>query len=104
MTERKWTPGPWNVDPEHGADVQASGSEVCLVWQKEYIGVEFTASGNITASPEECAANARLIAACPTMYEALWQAYDAHVPFEDDERPDWWIAVCDALAKAEGDR
>lgn len=55
------TPGPWTVADSFGDIVGSDDRQVCKVTTSKRTGHEFDA-------------NARLIAASPTMYEALMQA------------------------------
>lgn len=82
------TPGPWRSDYW---DVYArDGRHVC----------KCTATGAIDETHPSIA-NARLIAAAPDMLAALVAAVQAHGPFGDDSRPEWWQPALDAIAKAE---
>lgn len=64
MSETKFTPGPWKVDPKYSRDIQApDGLDVatcCLSILNRKVTTE-----------EESIANAYLIAAAPDMYAAL---------------------------------
>ena len=70
-----WTPGPWFVDPDFCGDVQdGGGNEIGSTWHSGQSGVDMTIGGSIVADRAEQAANARLIASAPDLYEALFVA------------------------------
>ena len=106
----KHTPGPWHAgklrypgaDPRfNGIDIGAdSGENIALVY---FIRDEHTR--------EECAANGRLIAAAPELYEALRGMMDAYMDLCDEADPNYrsykfreskWEAARAVLAKVDG--
>lgn len=98
----KHTPGPWRVDPNYNRDVQdANGCEVGAALCVTDIGEKWTISGRITASREEGAANARLIASAPELLAALREMV-ADVDGGGSVSPYSVDAARAAIAKAEG--
>lgn len=73
----KYTPGPWQIHPRGWGDVVAKdGSEICLSHdQSDFpeVTLDMRSLGRLPRA-DEAEANARLIAAAPTMVEALQQA------------------------------
>ena len=46
----------------------------------------------------------RLKAINAELLAILTRAVEAHGPFGDDSRPEWWADACAAIAKAKGER
>jgi hypothetical protein len=97
------TPGPWVAD---GYDVRQSGSngsrKVAMVC---YTGPHHTSAKEY---PKSCRlqdeANARLIAAAPDLYHALWLARSyAYKTGMSTAYPHEWEKMNQALAKAKGE-
>lgn len=64
MSNKKWTPGPWGADDNHGKlyiEPLHSKEPVAIVCKKSH---------------EELYANARIISSAPDMYEALEYAVE----------------------------
>jgi len=73
--ETKFTPGPWNVDPDYPGDIQAGGAEIATAFDTHD-------AVTTTADADTAIANAHLIAAAPDLYAALervlrWQPNDS---------------------------
>jgi len=107
----KHTPGPW----EYLTETTYAGDYPYSVGHKVKIGNEIlTISCHGYGADkffEEAAANARLIAAAPEMYEALrWLLHLAHdvskagpdFPVTEEEWADAWESAKAALERAEG--
>jgi hypothetical protein len=77
-TETKWTPGPWVVDGGSPSLIWAEGRERRrlggLLVQGLLVADLAPRTVNNVPPIDERRANARLIAAAPKMYEALWAA------------------------------
>lgn len=108
MSEAKFTPGNWMAHKGEAYTVRdAIDSRICgLSWLKGRHGTE----GRRT--DEEVAANARLIAQSPRMYDVLHQARKALASCYDvnewpanhrTDQDEAIRAIDDALAKANGD-
>ena len=87
MSESKYTPGPWTIEPYDKFDKQ-----IFIVEPRAVVD-------NDDVDHEEAAANARLIRACPDLLEALQEivklaAEKAHGPISARARA--------AIAKATG--
>ena len=93
------TPGPWHVD------------KLLSIYAGEAPDYVFVALPLKAASPEERAANARLIAAAPAMYAALvkaevlaWAAgsrvFHGAVSLHPDDRGELWLEIAHAIALA----
>lgn len=66
------TPGPWVIDAPYLSEVQtADRLTIASCWYADADGAQITVTGVLPCSPQESAANARLIAAAPDMLEAL---------------------------------
>lgn len=95
MTERKWTPGPWEKTSESGEIASREGVYIAR------------AIGTVT---EEGKANAHLIAAAPDLYEALEWAEDELASYAPDPScrskitDDILVRVRTALDKARGEQ
>ena len=94
------TPGPWHSQRPHGSDIP--------VWGVDEKSRGCVALVNMSAErATEAAANARLIAAAPEMYEALKALHACHRAFSGS---DAWTMLDDearaaaeaTIAKAEG--
>lgn len=71
-SETKWTPGPWNVAWPMAAGLGMSRPGIDAGGQSIIeAGAEDDECGVFGYTPQECDANARLIAASPKLYEAL---------------------------------
>ena len=71
------TPGPWIVDPRWLRDIQtASGEEIASAYASEVVGDTWVIQGEIPWSDETAQANARLIAAAPTLLEVAYISRD----------------------------
>jgi hypothetical protein len=91
-TKSQHTPGPWALDGE--------GPELATVWAPERPNIEITAPARSRfnePSDDECAANARLIAAAPDLLTALRDLLDG-----DGNLLKAMDRARTALAKAEG--
>lgn len=99
QAERKpdWTPGPWEAIDARWPGVWAKDrDQTVIIASSDSDATVETGVGGYTA--EERAANARLIAAAPDMYEALRMA-SAYMADSDKH----WLSVINAaIAKAEG--
>lgn len=72
MSEQPFTAGPWVVDPMYPSEVQTQDNlTIASCWHERCVDAQVTLQGILPCSMEESAANARLIAAAPAMYEAL---------------------------------
>ena len=72
--ETPWTPGPWTVeDPMEGFVVRADDPNRP---GKRFLICKLGPSYRSKADESQAAANARLIAASPALYEALTEALD----------------------------
>lgn len=107
MSANTFTPGPWDIDAGFLVTRAHCGG----------VGIPILAlfdpsgeAGFITGSPEECRANARLIAAAPDMIEALRGLLERHVQlvtcgdcgtWDVEEEPEVIVARA-ALSKALG--
>ncbi len=102
MSARKWTPGPWKVTPEREYLFVRSGSRMLA-----QVFVRATISSPPERSDfEENDANAHLIAAAPSLAEALEGLRDwiiAVEPIVDDEGLDAMRKARAALALAKGE-
>jgi hypothetical protein len=89
MTTNKHTPGPWKVvdDPAFGAYLTIETEDGRLICDL----------GDSDVSADEDAANARLIAASPHMYDALVALYE-QVATAHAADPDWSIVLDEARA------
>lgn len=103
MSTTKWTPGPWHHGffRNPGADPRFAGCDIAADGGTN-IGLAYFQRDEHT--PEECKANARLIAAAPELYEALAAVVKAadDYPFSHTSfvvHP--WMRA--ALAKARGE-
>lgn len=112
MADAKHTPGPWEINSHAGP------TDIAAVEPFRDIGVAFT---NGSSDLAEGIANARLIAASPTLLEALKEAHAALKAYEnahDQDAGSWslgglheaeergCLAVLNseaAIAKAEGE-
>lgn len=111
MVEFKGTPGPWNVDPMHPADIQAGGQELATMIHEGNIGAEYTIGGKSSISASERDANARLIAAAPDILDALAGIIGIYVDLAESGDAGFWdaekmpevIAARSAIAKAIGE-
>lgn len=73
-----FTPGPWAVDPLYPQDVQsACGAEIASTFDEHEEGQEWVIRGNRFVCAEQAEANARLIAAAPTMAAFIQKYADA---------------------------
>lgn len=79
MSKTKFTPGPWNVDPQYIHDIQAGGVEVSRCTSYSNAGREAIYPYNAPCD-EQADANAHLIAAAPDLYEALQELVDSIEP------------------------
>jgi hypothetical protein len=90
MSEIKPTPGPWTIEAHH------RGSYVI---QPNVTWLTFPANKS-----SESLANARLIAAAPDLYHALWLARSyAYKTGMSTAYPHEWEKMNQALAKAKGE-
>ena len=101
MSDTKHTPGPWSVINRGEPTLQVNH---VTAW---YVGGQPKAESSVAVvyfnGTQEGAANARLIAAAPALYEALAamvEADDAHWPIDRAEMVRY--AAREALAAAEG--
>lgn len=104
MIESKHTPGPWDVDPiEHQIH---SGSKETDVWGSSDVLVEPVCTiphdDICSGAPQEIAANARLLAAAPEMFEAL-EAADECLANNGFGKPYVADLIAAVLAKAKGE-
>lgn len=96
MSETKFTPGPWMVDPRFDRDIQTADAELEIACTNEHV-----LTGGVKPDAEQQRANARLIAAAPDLYEA---AYGLLYSSEDVSTYDhFYSALRAALAKARGE-
>ena len=106
--ERKWTPGPWEVDDAgdvHSKHLGYAYSFVAISTGEDYGGYY----GDNADVDLQKKANAHLIAAAPDLYEALEELNDwiFNPGPEEDETEESVLATFEkvkaALAKARGD-
>lgn len=109
--EAKFTPGPWSVpwatSQVHGADLSIE-ARTKVHNNPRYIGRVY-GPGPLATLDEETRANAALIAAAPTLYQALeaWWRWYTETPFQDgeDEMPaETFDMAHRALAAARGEQ
>lgn len=117
MSERKWTPGPWEYVPGteyHGPYVSGPlGGDVCDCYAMSNPAALSVRNGGssqpIWHQAERADANARLIAAAPDLYEALeamvaaFKVYVGHESDPPQDEIDAMKAGRAALAKARGE-
>jgi hypothetical protein len=104
MSEKKWTPGPWEVGPANMVDsnaVTAIARCGCAFRSPQYSGTDF-------ATPAHQEANARLISAAPDLYDALEECKRVlsdlqSTQLEGTRTRDAWEKARAALAKARGE-
>lgn len=106
MSEAKFTPGPWQYRPNRFDDwgtVRAGEDFICQAKHPHYAEEVLAEHRRLETDPWE--ANARLIAAAPDLYEALYRIVDSVARCESGD-------VCQtsdfddaraALAKARGE-
>lgn len=104
MSDRKHTPGPWNLSESHsGADRSVfalSPKHQNPIW----IARVYNGDGSIHTPAPIRDANARLIAAAPDLLEACEETLRLHDLSEDDRLAGViGIAIRAAIAKAKGD-
>jgi hypothetical protein len=77
VSAAKYTPGPWSfqASPAHGYRIRTSDSTSSLKFGSGDVGVVFFAGNG--RSPDQCKADARLIAAVPDLLEACEEALGA---------------------------
>lgn len=92
----KHTPGPWTTSVGVIGQTKVWDAEgrfnLAQAWPRT--------DGDWNAADEEAAANTRLIASAPELLRVLTRAVQAHGPFGDDTRPEWWDEACGAIARA----
>lgn len=88
MGKPAFTPGPWSADCDNTG---------CVYIFSDALAKDATEIAILNPANEECAANARLIAAAPSMYDALMR-----IIHDWDGEPDDMTEARAALAKAEG--
>jgi hypothetical protein len=98
------TPGPWLIDPEHSADVDAASGALAIAsaWDRD---AKHIRNNRDLSAPreEECIANARLIAAAPDLLVALYNLVElCDDVFVKPKECDNLTAARAAIAKAEG--
>lgn len=102
------TPGPWsvNIDPNHHA------GDPTIVWGPEGPGhgaVAYTFPSGLLlpdGQRQEVVANARLIASCPDLLEALHNLLEISLPFHQQTDAMAWTAIEEArkaISKALGE-
>lgn len=107
MSEPKWTPGPWRLTTSYPPGQWVISSRTAFgpgERQHRDVGRYF---GGRTTDPDEEAANARLIAAAPELYEALAACVEQmggedEIDADESAFPHWGAAVR-ALKAACGD-
>jgi hypothetical protein len=105
VSETKWTPGPWEVhrdddgQPIAGIRERGEGRFVALT---QFDAEDCRTVEAANARRAECTANARLIAAAPSLAYALAlvEEHDAHAGFLDPQLRQYVRA---ALARARGE-
>ena len=102
MSAALHTSGPrsWQASPAHGYRIRTADSTSSLKFGSGDVGVVFFAGNG--RSTEQCKADARLIAAAPTLLKTLsdmdsWLANTGH-----DENHPWRVSIRVAIAKATG--
>lgn len=102
----KHTPGPWDIGyggkPEDGyATITSKHRNVPVA---DLVARHSMAGAELSILDDECAANARLIAAAPELLEACYAAKMAIDRMALGETPsaDLYRSICAACAKAEG--
>ena len=88
MTERKWTPGPWQIDDDGIYNPRITGDDGNDVAEV----LEFPDMGQQIA-------NARIIGAAPDLYEALLEA----LPYVPEHHGPIMHKINAALAKTRGE-
>ncbi len=97
MSEVKWTPGPWKLDDDGSCDVLANSGEL------------LASVYPMMSAYRQRESNARLIAAAPELYEALWTLLDCLIGTTKHDLPgyvgsqDTADRIFAALAKARGE-
>lgn len=107
-TETSYTKGPWDIVPlAHCQAIQAGpDNRICTLW--DHVDFEGAPCGSIESqnkTQEEIDANARLLAAAPTLYEALKACLPAVEFYVDYSGKDQVVLhdAREALRMVEGD-
>lgn len=100
------TPGPWKVDKEGFIWGRCPGG--CRMEVSDFPVAEIRGTGHLQYRPDGedmQAANARLIAAAPELYEALEELFDMMISnkVNNGEGVRRLLMATDVLAKARGD-
>lgn len=109
MSEEKFTPGPWetscseevqttkkdSLPPDRKWGYGMNDGFICCLDDGEY---------HIYSDPEECKANANLIAAAPEMYAALKNAIEYLALFSDGTSREISLRGLEILKKARGEK
>ena len=90
MAETHWTPGPWRVQEEWGANNELCFHSIRSALHNNYIASTWAGPNGPTA---------RLISAAPDLYACLAKI----VAMEEGRDDDWMEAAEAALAKARGE-
>lgn len=96
MTNAKHTPGPWEYTP-YTDHIRADHSRHWTI--AAMVEMQGCADPSRDIVAEEKIANARLIAAAPELLESAKMAVAEAV---GDGFDDWYVALKEAIAKAEG--
>lgn len=102
MSERKWTPGPWEVSGDNGRILSHwDGIGYWEIANAAPTGFEGD-SGKTYSAGGDREANARLISAAPDLFEALEALFNA-IDSSVDLTPEVMMSARAALSKAKGD-
>lgn len=100
----KHTPGPWlfQASPAHGYRIRTTDSSISLKFGSGDIGVVFFAGNG--RSPEQCKADARLIAAAPELLAELHRQleWEYNPCCDPDNQSDRYKRIQAVIAKATG--
>lgn len=105
MSEHGFTPGPWCVEEDEVWDTLSSGDPGIPLFRPDYGGYRLWGRD---VSRSEIEANARLIAASPTLLEALEGMLRAFSPHPREDTEGWreehgaWEAARAAITLATG--
>lgn len=108
MSETRFTPGPWSACKKGecpcGFIWDSTGEvHIASAHDSDDLGKDWFGS-DVACIPELRAANAKLIAAAPDLYKALWNMVALARPFMSDEPQMLGLRLAqEALARARGE-